>query len=506
MYLATLEENVSIVLMAERGKKQIPVYFVSRTLNGAELKYPELEKLILALVGRNSIKGQILADFLAETPLIENWEAKNEEVKRKEPEPKNAWKLVIDGASSSNGSGAGLMVVIPEGKEYTYALRFEFETNNNEAEYEALLAGLYIAKEMEIRELIIFVDSQLVANQVKGIFEARQPAIKQMDDPNMTMEEYIKFEEVKARRHGRVFNWKTATYGKVRVDDDLYDLRSVESEFPTIVIDDTVTPQDALQYKFQVSIPVNDEIDFRISFDESDDEDYIIIYDINSFYYKMISVNILKTDSENDNEKAGIPSFLSPKPTNNYIDDLDFFNDFENEFPAIVYNDAQMSKSDLLTEPILNPQHIDEFNLKDETSLSKCDEEEQNVLNLNDLFSFNVIYPNDSKSNKDNDDDKVDIKHSSGELSIKPLPNVINIDVGAYAHGSNKLLETSHDTSNKFFKTETFIKELNFNIVTWNYLNKGMPFIFIIKNLYVPFGIPFDPKLFYKDEIKLGQV
>ncbi|GJU96377.1 reverse transcriptase domain-containing protein [Tanacetum coccineum] len=58
-----------------------------------------------------------------------------------------------------------LMVYSPEGKEYTYALRFAFETTNNEAEYVAFLAGLHIAKEMEIRELIIFVDSQLVANQ-----------------------------------------------------------------------------------------------------------------------------------------------------------------------------------------------------------------------------------------------------------------------------------------------------------------------------------------------------
>ncbi|GKF78579.1 hypothetical protein Tco_0234147, partial [Tanacetum coccineum] len=56
--------------------------------------------------GRNSIKGQILADFLAETPLTENREAKNEEVKRKELEPENAWKLFTDGASSSDGSGA----------------------------------------------------------------------------------------------------------------------------------------------------------------------------------------------------------------------------------------------------------------------------------------------------------------------------------------------------------------------------------------------------------------
>ncbi|GKC72375.1 hypothetical protein Tco_1118258, partial [Tanacetum coccineum] len=188
------------------------------------------------------------------------------------------------------------------------------------------------------------------------------------------------------------------------------------------------------------------------------------------------------------------------------FDDLDYFKDFENEFPAIVYNDAQMSKLDLSTEPIFNPHHIDKFNLKDETSLSKCDEEEQSVLNFNDLFPFNVIYQNDSKSDKDNDDDKVDIEHSSGDLSIKSLPDVINTDVRAYAHGSNKLLETSHDTSNKFFKTKTFIKRLNFDIMTWNHLNKGMSFIFLIKNLYVPFDIPFDPKLFYKDGIKLEQV
>ncbi|GJT94614.1 hypothetical protein Tco_1090132 [Tanacetum coccineum] len=69
------------------------------------------------------------------------------------------------------------------------------------------------------------------------------------------------------------FNWPNcATYGKIRVDDDLYDLRSVEAEFPAIVIDNTVTPQDALPCKSQVSTPVNDEIDFKISFDESDDD------------------------------------------------------------------------------------------------------------------------------------------------------------------------------------------------------------------------------------------
>ncbi|GJX33782.1 hypothetical protein Tco_0245339 [Tanacetum coccineum] len=137
-----------------------------------------------------------------------------------------------------------------------------------------------------------------------------------------------------------------------------------------------------------------------------------------------------------------MPSLPLPKPTVSHFDDLDFFRDFENEIPAIIYNDALTSKSDLLTEPTLNPQHIDAYNLKDETSLSECDEEEQNILNFNDPFPFNVIYPNDSKSDKDNDDDKVDIEHSSGDLSVKPLPDLINTDVGAYAHKSNKLLET----------------------------------------------------------------
>ncbi|GJZ34256.1 hypothetical protein Tco_0579692, partial [Tanacetum coccineum] len=191
-----------------------------------------------------------------------------------------------------------------------------------------------------------------------------------MDDPSITMEEYIMFEEEKARKRGKVFNWQTVTYGKIRVDDDLHDLSSLEGEFPAIVINDAFASQDTFQYKSQVSTPINDEFDFRISFDESDNEDYTIICDTNSFSYKMIYVNNLKTDSENDYEKV-MPSIPSPELAISCFDNLNFFIDFENEFPTIVYNDAQTSKSDLLTEPILNPQHIDEFDLNDKTSLSE---------------------------------------------------------------------------------------------------------------------------------------
>ncbi|GJU74585.1 RNA-directed DNA polymerase, eukaryota [Tanacetum coccineum] len=231
---------------------------------------------------------------------------------------------------------------------------------------------------------------------------------------------------------------------KIWYDEDVHDLRSIETKFPAIVFNDNLTSNETLSCEPTVSSLNNNKIDFRISFDESDDEDYTV-FDKNSFSYKIISANDLKTDSKNDNEKVNIPLYPSPEPLVSYIDDLDFFKDFENEFPSIVYNDALTSKSDFSTEPTLCPQHIDEFDLKDETSLLEYDEVEQNVLYFTDLFPFNIIYPDDLKSDKDNDNNEIDmIQSSRGNENTQ---------------GSNKLLE----------------------------------------NLYVPFGIPFDPKRYYKD-------
>ncbi|GJU43151.1 hypothetical protein Tco_1200417 [Tanacetum coccineum] len=143
-----------------------------------------------------------------------------------------------------------------------------------------------------------------------------------MDDPNITMEEYIRLEEEKARRHGQTFNWQTAMFGKVEnyEDEDVCSI-DFETEFPAIVFDNTLP---AIPSEPTVCPPNENKIDFRISFDESDDEDYTVIFDENSFLYKIISVNDLKTDSKNDNNK--IP--LSPNPTIDYFDDLDYFKDF----------------------------------------------------------------------------------------------------------------------------------------------------------------------------------
>ncbi|GJY49976.1 hypothetical protein Tco_0439932 [Tanacetum coccineum] len=140
-----------------------------------------------------------------------------------------------------------------------------------------------------------------------------------MDDPNITMEEYIRLEEEKARKRRKVFNWETARYGNIWYDEEVHDLRSVETKYPAIVFNDNLTSNETLSCEPTVTSLSDNEIDFRISFDESDDEDYMVVFDKTSFSYKIISTSDLKTDSENDNEKVNMPLIPSPEPTVNIV-------------------------------------------------------------------------------------------------------------------------------------------------------------------------------------------
>ncbi|GJY03018.1 reverse transcriptase domain-containing protein [Tanacetum coccineum] len=172
VYLAAAIETVSAVLMTEREAKQMPIYFVSRALRGPEINYTSVKKLVLALVHareyaihyrpRVLVKGHILADFIIERPEEESPDTLME-VEEELPEP---WILFTDGSSRIDSSGAGLILTNLEGMEFTHALRFRFDATNNEAEYEALIAGLQIAEQMGVKNLQENVDSRLVANQV----------------------------------------------------------------------------------------------------------------------------------------------------------------------------------------------------------------------------------------------------------------------------------------------------------------------------------------------------
>ncbi|GKF33755.1 reverse transcriptase domain-containing protein, partial [Tanacetum coccineum] len=107
------------LLMDARGRKSVPMY----------------EAMYCRAVN-------VLADFIAERP-DEDGPPGGIQVEEAIPDP---WTLFTDGSSCLKGSGVGFILMNPEGVEFTYALRFKFEASNNEAEYEALIAGLRIAK------------------------------------------------------------------------------------------------------------------------------------------------------------------------------------------------------------------------------------------------------------------------------------------------------------------------------------------------------------------------
>nr|GEU64152.1 reverse transcriptase domain-containing protein [Tanacetum cinerariifolium] len=147
--LAATKEAVNAVIMTERETKQIPIYFVSRALRGPEVNYTSMDKLVQALsieLGEYAIhyrprvlvKGQVLADFIVERPKEDSTDTPME-IEEELPEP---WIL--------------------------------FKATNNEAGYEALIAGLRIADQMGVKSLQANMDSRLVANQVNGTYIAKE--------------------------------------------------------------------------------------------------------------------------------------------------------------------------------------------------------------------------------------------------------------------------------------------------------------------------------------------
>ncbi|GKA81464.1 reverse transcriptase domain-containing protein [Tanacetum coccineum] len=231
VYLLAASEAVSAVLLVEKqGKNPNPLLKqnatrrhtikvitdkpISHILNNREAtgilaKWgTELEAYGIKYVPRSVIKGQVLADFLAYTmaehcstqinasgpnDTLAEGKSKEEQEATEAKAPENLgtkadlWKLYTDGTSNEHGFGACLILIDPEGVEYSYALRLNFANSNNDAEYEALLAGLRIAAKMKVEKMHAFVDSKLVASQVEGSYEAKGEKTKKYKEKALEM-------------------------------------------------------------------------------------------------------------------------------------------------------------------------------------------------------------------------------------------------------------------------------------------------------------------------------
>uniref|UniRef100_A0A2N9ENC7 Uncharacterized protein n=1 Tax=Fagus sylvatica TaxID=28930 RepID=A0A2N9ENC7_FAGSY len=156
------DHAVSAVLVREFGQEQKPVFFVSKAMDETELS-------------RSSTRFGY-----------------------------REMGVIVDGASNSKGSGAGVVLVSPKGLILEQAVRLKFSASNNEAEYEALLISLRTVEGLSACHLQVFCDSQLVTNQVSGEYQARDERMSAyLATVRLLLE---KFESVHVAQIGREHN------------------------------------------------------------------------------------------------------------------------------------------------------------------------------------------------------------------------------------------------------------------------------------------------------------
>ena len=121
-----------------------------------------------------------MADFIAEYT----------QSKDKGVEGQKLWSIHTDGSSTQHSRGVGVVIQTPEGDKIECMIRLDFPTTNNEAEYEALVTGLDLARAAGVENMIIHCNSHVITSQVNGDYECR----------NERMKKYL--EEVKSRVSG----------------------------------------------------------------------------------------------------------------------------------------------------------------------------------------------------------------------------------------------------------------------------------------------------------------
>ena len=130
----------------------------------------ELSEFDIKYQPRKAIKAQALADFIAEfTPSHGDLD---------EMEGNKTWVVHVCESSTLHAEGIRVVLKFPEADKLRHKVRLQYQTTNNEAEYEALLKRLELAKSLGVESILVQGDSQLVIGQVNGTYEAKEERMK----------------------------------------------------------------------------------------------------------------------------------------------------------------------------------------------------------------------------------------------------------------------------------------------------------------------------------------
>ncbi|XP_058088900.1 uncharacterized protein LOC131235647 [Magnolia sinica] len=196
LYLAVSASGVSSALIRDVGGRQHPIYYVSKVVVPTKtrqiLQKPEVSSRLIKWVielrefdiqyrPEITINGQAVVDFIVKfttsdakeadasaeavpVPLLSPWRIQDAESKQK-------WILYVDKSLNFERVEAGIVLLVPDTTFIQYAIGLGFKASNNEAEYEALLAGLRLAASLGVQSLKVKVINKVIKHHLKTKLE-----------------------------------------------------------------------------------------------------------------------------------------------------------------------------------------------------------------------------------------------------------------------------------------------------------------------------------------------
>jgi ribonuclease HI len=162
----------------------------------------------------------MITDQLADFPLVEDVKAEDyfpdEHIYN--IQPSSVWNLFFDGSKNMAGIGIRILLIIPEREMIPYSLKLDFQCTHNMAEYEALIQGMKILQNLNVKRVHAFGDSLLIVSQVKVEWQVKDQ--KLIPYQNIVLALIDNFEEFQLNHIKREYN---------QIADDLASLGSILS-------------------------------------------------------------------------------------------------------------------------------------------------------------------------------------------------------------------------------------------------------------------------------------